>query len=132
MGVPQPVEASGFADKVVLADYLTPTGSQYSEPASLALPTPVIALVEGNNIRDFNGDAAAVVSVRAHYEAVAQILGIEPYYYHSWHAASIRVAITTTPPRQLPTAGPTLSSPALASSTFTPAASTHQVKCAGW
>jgi hypothetical protein len=86
MGVPQPVEMTDFKGEVILANYLTPTGSQYYEPASLALPEPVTAQVDGNIIQNFTGDPAAVASVRAHYATVAKTLGIEPYYVHSWHA----------------------------------------------
>ena len=86
MCVPAPVSAKGFSGEVVLEGYLTPTGSQVYEPASLLLPEPVIAEVERGRIVRFRGAAAIVSRIEAHYKAVADRFGIEADIVHSWHA----------------------------------------------
>ncbi len=86
MCVPAPVSAKAFSGEVVLADYLTPTGSQVYDPPCLALPEPVIAEVENGRIARFRGAPAIVERVEAHYSAVAERFGIRSDVVHSWHA----------------------------------------------
>ncbi|WP_172298513.1 hypothetical protein [Pseudoruegeria sp. HB172150] len=86
LGVPAPVPANGFSGRVALTGALTPTGNRCYEPAVLPLEHPVFGLVENGRIAGFEGDAAEIVRIRAHYQAVADAFGIEPFVVHSWHA----------------------------------------------
>lgn len=86
MCVPAPVSARGFSGEVVVAGYLTPTGSQVYDPPNLALPTPVVARVRDGRITGFRGAPETVRRVEAHYAAVAARFGIQADVVHSWHA----------------------------------------------
>ena len=86
MGVPVPLLAEPFSGDVVLADYLTPTGSRVYEPPCLALDEPVIAKLDRGRIAGLSGPARSVAAVRAHYELVSRLFGIDPDFVHSWHA----------------------------------------------
>ena len=86
MGVPQPVLAERFTGRVALARYLTPTGNQSYEPASLAFDKTIFATVEAGRIKGYEGDAGTVAQVRQHYKTVSDIFGIDPDFVHSWHA----------------------------------------------
>jgi hypothetical protein len=86
MGVPQPVDASGFSGQVALARFLTPTGSRVYDPAFLKIDRPVIAEVSSGRITGFSGDPADESSVRQHYQSVADLFDIDSNVVHSWHA----------------------------------------------
>ena len=86
MGVPQPVLAERFSGRVALARYLTPTGNQSYEPASLAFDKTIFANVEAGRIKGYEGDAGTVAQVQNHYKTVSDIFGIDPDFVHSWHA----------------------------------------------
>lgn len=86
LGVPQPVLAAGFSGSVVLARFLTPTGSRPYEPDSLPLAEPVRAHIENGRILDFDGPADSVASVRAHHRHVGGLFAIDPWAVHSFHA----------------------------------------------
>jgi len=86
MCVPAPVSARAFSGEVVLADYLTPTGSRVYSPPWLALPEPVIAEVESGRTVRFRGAPAIVERIEAHYAAVAGRFAIPADVVHSWHA----------------------------------------------
>ena len=85
MGVHRPVDASGFSGRVVLAPYLTSTGSKVYAPASLALETPVIAEIAYGRSIGLDGEAGVVERVRAHYRMVAARFGLDAGVVHSWH-----------------------------------------------
>jgi hypothetical protein len=86
MGVPQPVAADRFSGRVALGRWLTPTGSRVYAPASVELEAPVFARIDAGRIVEFEGDAAVVAKVRAHYDHVAGLFGIDRDAVHSWHA----------------------------------------------
>ena len=86
LGVPQPLDGSGFSGRVALSRYLTPTGSKVYEPPSLALEGTIHAEVEAGRIVGFAGDRDEIARVRAHYERVAETFSIEWDVVHSWHA----------------------------------------------
>ena len=86
LGVPQPVAADGFSGRVALSRYLTPTGSRVYAPAVLPLEAPVFAQVEAGRIAGFEGDPIVVAKIRAHYDHVAGLFGIDRDAVHSWHA----------------------------------------------
>jgi len=86
LGVPAPVPAKLFSGRVALTGALTPTGNRCYDPAVLPLQGVVFGLVEHGRITGFEGNAADVSRIRAHYETVANGFGIDPYVVHSWHA----------------------------------------------
>jgi len=86
VGVPQPVPAKQFSGRVVLARFLTPTGSMPYEPASCAIHKPVIAVVEDGRVVDFKGEVRSVGAVRQHYRTISSRFGIDRDCVHSWHA----------------------------------------------
>ncbi len=86
LGVPTPMPAARFAGSVVLARYLTPTGSKVYEPPVLHLPMPVVAEIADGRIAALSGEEGAVEAVSAHYRCVAERFGIEPGVVHSFHA----------------------------------------------
>ncbi len=85
LGVISPIDASHFSGQIVLANYLTPTGSAVYEPACLKLEHPIVAQVENGNIKSFEGEPAQVKLVEQHYKAVANRFAINPYVVDSWH-----------------------------------------------
>ncbi len=86
LGVPQPMDASGFSGRVTVARFLTPTGSKVYDPPSVALERPVMADVANGRIVRFTGDTDMVAKVDDHYNHVAGLFGIDRTVVHSWHA----------------------------------------------
>ena len=86
MGVPQPVDASGFTGQIALARFLTPTGSRVCDPAYLKINRPVIAEVTSGRITGFSGDQAEATRVGQHHQCVADLFDIDSNVVHSWHA----------------------------------------------
>ena len=86
LGVPKPMNASGFSGRVAVARYLAPTGSKVYQPATLEIECTIFAEIESGRIKDFSGDDACVAQARAHYERVASLFGIDGHVVHSWHA----------------------------------------------
>ncbi|GJL81709.1 MAG: hypothetical protein DHS20C01_13430 [marine bacterium B5-7] len=86
LGVPQPVSAADFSGEVIIARYLTPTGSGVYEPPSLQLESQVCAVVNNGHIIEFTGDTTEVKRVEAHYRSVAKLFATDPWVVHSWHA----------------------------------------------
>ena len=86
MGIPRPILNDDFFGHVVLARYLTPTGSRVYDPDALALRVPVNAHFEGNHITKFTGPADVVAEVEAHYRQIANSFDLEAWQIDSWHA----------------------------------------------
>ncbi len=86
MGIPRPVLNDDFCGQVVLARYLTPTGSRVYHPEALKLCEPVTAHFQGNRITEFTGPADVVASVEAHYRQIANNFDLEAWHIDSWHA----------------------------------------------
>lgn len=86
LGVPTPMPADGFAGNVVLARYLTPTGSRVYTPAVMPLASPVLAEIAGGRIEALSGAEAVVEAIAGHYHRVAARFGIDPGAVHSFHA----------------------------------------------
>lgn len=86
MLIPQPVPSNGFSGKVALSRFLIGTGSRFYEPYYLPLPRDVIALVEDNRIKGFEGSPEDVKLVENHYAMVSDKFSIDPRFIHSWHA----------------------------------------------
>lgn len=79
-----PVPAAGFSGHVVQTRFLVGTGARYYHPYALELDSPLTFEIEGNRICAITGRNAA--AARAHYNAVADRFGIDPWFVHSWHA----------------------------------------------
>lgn len=86
MLVPRPVPAAGFEGRIILSRFLVGTGSRFYEPYYLALESDVAAIVKDNRIIRFEGDTTEVQRVEQHYQHVAGLFDIDPWYIHSWHA----------------------------------------------
>ena len=86
MGVPQPLDASRMSGKVVLARYLTPTGSKSYEPPFIPIHQTVIADVYNGRITGFTGDLDDVERIQNHYRRVAGLFDLDPDIVHSFHA----------------------------------------------
>lgn len=85
MGVISPIDGKSLNGRVVLANYLTPTGSGVYDPANLELDNPIIAEVENGRVTKFSGDANTAKKVEHHYQMVANEFGIDADTIHSWH-----------------------------------------------
>ena len=86
LGVPQPILAEGFSGRVALSRYLTPTGSRAYDPPNVRIGGTVFAHVEGHRLIDLEGNADGVAAIRAQYDRIADLFGIERDFVHSWHA----------------------------------------------
>ena len=86
MGVPQPLDASEMSGQVALARYLTPTGSNTYDPASLAIDGTVIADVSMGRVTNLTGNPKDVGRIRKHYLMVANLFAIDGDVVHSFHA----------------------------------------------
>jgi hypothetical protein len=86
MGVPQPLDASQMSGQVALARYLTPTGSNTYDPASLEIDSTVIAEVSMGRVKDLQGKPKDIGRIRRHYQMVASLFAIDGDVVHSFHA----------------------------------------------
>ncbi len=84
--VPAPMDASLTSGKVVLDNYLTPTGSKVYQPESLQISSPVEIYVHNGKIDTIIGDEDVVQSIKRHYMAVAAQFNLSWETVHSWHA----------------------------------------------
>ncbi|MEE2775056.1 MAG: hypothetical protein VYE27_09095 [Pseudomonadota bacterium] len=84
--VPAPVGASLTSGKVVLDNYLTPTGSKVYQPGSLPMSSPIAFYVNNGQIVNFEGDAQLIEDIKTHYRTVAGQFNITWDAVHSWHA----------------------------------------------
>lgn len=85
-GVPMPLGAERLDGIVVLARYLTPSGSKVYDPAWLDIANPVTARVEQGRILRLDGAPDDVTAIQSHYAMVSQLFDIDPAIVHSWHA----------------------------------------------
>lgn len=81
-----PLDAAGFSGRVAVARLLAGTGSRYYHPYGRALGSPVFARIADGRLCDWEGEAAEIAGVRAHYAHVAALFGIDGDVVHSWHA----------------------------------------------
>ena len=86
MCMPAPMPASAFSGQVALAGYITPTGSESYNPASLKLETVVLAHVERGRILGYDGPSRMVEAIHRHYHDVSSWFQVDPDVVHSWHA----------------------------------------------
>ena len=81
-----PILASNFSGKVVLANYLTPTGSKVYIPECIKLDKPITANLDSGKILGFDGDKNIVRKAEEHYKYVSDLFSIDKNVVHSWHA----------------------------------------------
>ena len=86
LGVHAPIDARRFAGDVVLARYLTPTGSRIYAPPSIVIEAPVRASVEAGRIVSFAGTAGDRGRVESQYQRVADAFDLRSDALLSWHA----------------------------------------------
>ncbi len=86
LGVPQPMDASGFSGQVALTHFLTPTGSKCYQPASVKLEHTTLVEIKNGRIIGHSGDLHQINMIEQHYNRVAKKFGIERDIVHSWHA----------------------------------------------
>lgn len=86
LGVPRPLCAAGLRGRVMLARWLTPTGSRTYTPAWVALSAPVEAEIAGGRITALRGPGHAVATARRHHRDVGGAFGLDGNRVHSWHA----------------------------------------------
>ena len=86
MTVFTPIPAAGFRGQIAQAGFLTGTGSNYYTPYTVALDGILVAHFDKGRITGFSGSPADVARAKAHYADVAQQLGIDRDFVHSWHA----------------------------------------------
>ena len=81
-----PAAMTGFAGRVAQVGFLVGTGSHFYQPYACELTETLYVNFEGNRITGFDGNQADIAAARAHYERVGELLGIDTYFMHSWHA----------------------------------------------
>jgi hypothetical protein len=86
MSVFSPISAATFSGRIAVAHCLAGTGARYYTPYGVALDRPVFAILDGQHVRGWEGDAATISLIEAHYARVADMFGLEPAFVHSWHA----------------------------------------------
>ncbi len=82
----RPVTCANASGKVALANWLIGTGSRNYEPFAHMIEELSFALVEEGRINGFEGPAESVENIKAHYDHVARLFGIDGMVVHSWHA----------------------------------------------
>lgn len=86
LSVHSPVPAQSFRGVVAQNGFLVGTGSAFYAPYACRLDHTLFVQIEGNRITGFDGHAADVRRARAHYQQVAEHLGVDESFVHSWHA----------------------------------------------
>ena len=86
MCMPAPMPTTHFSGQVALVGYLTPTGSESYNPASLKLDSVVMAHVEKGRIAGYDGPSRSVEAIHRHYHDVSSWFQVDPTVVHSWHA----------------------------------------------
>lgn len=86
MSVFTPVPAARYSGTVALPGFLVGTGSMYYEPYAVEYEGALSVTFEAGRITQFRGNAAAVRAAEQHYRKVADRLGIDRDFVHSWHA----------------------------------------------
>ena len=81
-----PAAMTGFSGRVAQVGFLVGTGSHFYQPYACALSETLYVNFTENRITGFDGNPADVAAAKAHYERVGDMLGIDSYFMHSWHA----------------------------------------------
>lgn len=81
-----PVPAEGFAGKIVQSGFLVGTGATFYEPYGCPLDAPVEVHFDNTRLTGFEGPPEQAARARAHYARVGDMLGLDPFTMHSWHA----------------------------------------------
>ena len=82
----RPVSCACMNGRVAVAHWLMSTANHTYEDSFLELDEPLLAVIKGGRIVDFEGPEKLIQQVRSHYRRVASLFGIEEDVVHSWHA----------------------------------------------
>lgn len=82
----RPLSCRSANGRVAVARWVMATTNRVYQPARLDLDQPAFARVEQGRIAGFEGPAATVAALEAHYRHVGSLFGIDPWVVHSWHA----------------------------------------------
>ena len=83
---PRPLPCNRASGVVAVANWLMASGNRKYPDDELMLPVPVMAHIENGRITEFEGPAEEVERVRAQYQRVGALFGLDPFTVHSWHA----------------------------------------------
>lgn len=83
---PRPLPCATASGVVAVANWLMASGNRKYPCDEVMLPEPVNAHVETGQIVEFDGPGHLVDRVRAQYQRVGALFGLDPFNVHSWHA----------------------------------------------
>lgn len=83
---PRPTLCSDAEGVVALSHWLMPTGNGNDCDAMLELRQPILAIVEGGRLVEFQGEREVVEAATQHYRRIGKLFDIDPWVVHSWHA----------------------------------------------
>lgn len=84
MGILPPSPATNMTG-VVASKWIQSTQNHVYEPEGMVLDEPVLMEMEDARITNITGRQDVAARVRAHYNYVAGLFGIDPNFIHSWH-----------------------------------------------
>ncbi len=83
---PRPLACDQANGVVAISHWLMASGNRPYPDDELILPRPVLAHVENGRMAGFEGPRELVAQIEAHYKRVGDLLGVDPWRVHSWHA----------------------------------------------
>ena len=83
---PRPLTCNTATGVVALTHWLMASGNRQYPNDEIMLDHAVYAHVENGRIKDFDGPAALIDTIRAQYERVGALFELDPWNVHSWHA----------------------------------------------
>ncbi len=83
---PRPLSCEAANGVVAFSHWLMASGNQAYPDDELLLPEPVLAHVENGRMKGFDGPSDLVGRIEAHYRRVGNLLDLDPWNVHSWHA----------------------------------------------
>jgi len=86
MSIFAPLPMAGFSGRVALSRFLVGSGSVYYDPFALPLDAVCHVTFDGTRTLGYDGPPDLCDKIRAHVAHVANELGLEGGFVHSWHA----------------------------------------------
>ena len=86
MSIFAPLPMAGFAGRVALSRFLVGSGSVYYDPFALPLDGVCHVTFDGTRTLGYDGPPDMCDQIRAHVARVADELGLDGGFVHSWHA----------------------------------------------
>lgn len=83
---PRPLPCDTANGTVAFTHWLMASGNRQYPDDELLLREPVLGHVENGRIKGFDGPAGLVQEITQHYRRVGDLLGLDPWNVHSWHA----------------------------------------------